>query len=219
MSDKSRLEQFLSLNWYDVFIEFLFRFVAKTSEPLLAAGIVYSAADVLSRGHLGSNSIMLNNAWAITQALAIESSGGVVLVYGLQSIREKDVVKAWLYLILSALLAIAGGVMLFMQLTGWEQQGNSSLILGLFALRCVVSDGYIYLCRTKNIRFNDVQAESVQTQSPIALPVQPSFTLEDVRTVVLEVMAQTQAIDRRVYKTDSHYGIQSVHGVQKNRWL
>ena len=184
------IDRFASLEWYDKLIEFIFRFTAKTSEPLLAAGIVYSAADVLSRGHIGSSDTLLNNAWAITQSVAIESSGGVVLVYGLQSIREKDGVKAWLYLILSMLLALAGGIMLFMQLAGWEAQGDSPFMLALFALRCIVSIGYIYLCRTKNIRFKSLQCESVQEQSPTPLSLQPAFTLEDVRLVVIEVMSQ-----------------------------
>ncbi len=185
--------RFASLDWYDKLIEFVFRFVAKTSEPLLAAGIVYSAADVLSRGYIGSNSIMINNAWAVTQSVAIESSGGVVLVYGLQSIGEKDVVKAWLYLVLSMLLSIAGGVMLFMQLAGWEGQGDSPFMLSLFALRCIVSIGYIYLCRTKNIRFTSVHSESVQQELPTTFSVQPSLTLDDVRSVVIEMMSHMKA--------------------------
>jgi len=184
------IDRFTSLIWYDKLIEFIFRFTAKTSEPLLAAGIVYSAADVLSRGHIGSTDILLNNAWAITQSVAIESSGGVVLVYGLQSIREKDRVKAWLYLVLSMLLALAGGIMLFMQLAGWEVQGDRPFMLMLFALRCIVSIGYIYLCRTKNIRFTSLQCESVQVDSPTSISVEPSFTLEDVRMVVIEVMRE-----------------------------
>jgi len=95
MSEKSRMERFLGLNWYDEFIKFLFRFVAKTSEPLLAAGIVYSAADVLSHGNLGGDhNPLFVEAFGIAQAVAIESSGGVVLVYGLQSVKEKDAVKA-----------------------------------------------------------------------------------------------------------------------------
>ncbi|HVB73255.1 MAG TPA: hypothetical protein VNE38_06825, partial [Ktedonobacteraceae bacterium] len=171
------IDRFASLDWYDKIIEFIFRFTAKTSEPLLAAGIVYSAADVLSRGHIGSSGILLNDAWAITQSVAIESSGGVVLVYGLQSIREKDAVKSWLYLILSMLLALAGGIMLFMQLAGWEAQGDSPFMLSLFALRCIVSIGYIYLCRTKNIRFTSLQCESVQQDPPTPLSVKPAFTL------------------------------------------
>ncbi len=111
-----RPKSFASLAWYDACIEFLFKLAAKTSEPLLAIGIVYSAADVLSHGHLGYGNQCAQNAWAITQALAIESSGGV---------------------------------MLFMQMIGWKQQTNSPFMLGLFALRCIVSVEYIYLCRTR----------------------------------------------------------------------
>lgn len=172
-----RWKAFTSLDWYDGTIEFLFRFVAKTSEPLLAAGIVYSAADVLSKGHLGSTSPIMDNLWAISQALAIESSGGVVLVYGLQSLKEKDRTKACLYLILSALLAITGGVMLYMQLAGLEnQQPDSLLMRGLFALRCIVSVGYIYLCRTKSISFRSL--DSQQTTTPTPEPATPAPTQE-----------------------------------------
>jgi uncharacterized membrane protein len=171
-----RWKAFTSLDWYDGTIEFLFRFVAKTSEPLLAAGIVYSAADVLSKGHLGSTNATMDNLWAISQALAIESSGGVVLVYGLESFKARDRVKAWMYLILSALLALTGGVMLFMQLAGLEnQQADSLLMRSLFALRCVVSVGYIYLCRTKSMSFRNLEKEQPAAPAPPApAPAQPA---------------------------------------------
>jgi hypothetical protein len=170
------VDRFVSLAWYDKLIEFLFRFTAKTSEPLLAAGIVYSAADVLSHGQIGSGNMLLNNAWAITRAVAIESSGGVVLVYSLESIRGKDKVKAWLYFALSLLLSLAGGVMLFMQLAGWTEQKDSAFMLTLFALRCVVSIGYIYLCRTKNIRFSQIEADGKQIDPPTPISLEPEHT-------------------------------------------
>lgn len=211
---------FTSLNWYDGAIEFLFRFVAKTSEPLLAAGIVYSAADVLSKGHLGSTSATMDNLWAISQALAIESSGGVVLVYGLESMKAKDYVKAWLYLILSALLALTGGVMLFMQLAGLEnQQAGSPLMLGLFALRCVVSVGYIYLCRTKAISFRkpDTQGAITTTQPANPAPAQESAQidyprlaqelaplLQAVRTTIIEEVKASITVPARDDDTEQH---------------
>jgi hypothetical protein len=196
-----RWKAFTSLNWYDGTIEFLFRFVAKTSEPLLAAGIVYSAADVLSKGHLGSTSPTMDNLWAISQALAIESSGGVVLVYGLQSLKEKDRAKACLYLILSALLAITGGVMLYMQLAGLEnQQADSPLMRGLFALRCIVSVGYIYLCRTKSISFRNLENQQVTTPAPeptVPTPAQeqqPTAQSIDYQRLAQELAPLLQAV-------------------------
>ena len=189
-----RLKSFASLGWYDACIEFLFKLAAKTSEPLLAIGIVYSAADVLSRGHLGYGNQGIQNAWAITQALAIESSGGVVLVYGLQSLKEKDTIKAWLYLPLSALLAICGGIMLFMQLSGLETLGNSPFMLGLFALRCIVSVGYIYLCRTKHIRFSGLSDTSAKVN---AEPLNPE-TVEIILAKLAKLDQLEQALNRNV---------------------
>jgi len=93
-----------------------------------------------------------------------------------------------------------------MQLAGWEQQGNSPFMLTLFALRAIVSVGYIYLCRTKNTRFKGVQTECVQVQSALPLPVQPSFTLDDIRAVVLEIIAQANASEQQ--------GVQNVQPLQ-----
>jgi DNA-directed RNA polymerase specialized sigma24 family protein len=186
--------KFASLGWYDQFIEFLFRFAAKTSEPLLAIGIAYSAADILSKGNLGYNNPTISNLWAITQALAIESSGGVVLVYGLQSLKEKDTLKASLYLVLSGLLALAGGVMLFMQLAGWENsQGNTPFMLSLFALRCVVSVGYIYLCRTKHLRFTGIAIETASVS-----PETPSSISEDVMNTILAKLEKLDLLEQAI---------------------
>ena len=190
-----KLKSFASLAWYDACIEFLFKLAAKTSEPLLAIGIVYSAADVLSHGNLGYGNQNVQNWWAITQALAIESSGGVVLIYGLQSLcGERDTIKAWLYLPLSALLAICGGIMLFMQLAGLEQQANSPFMLGLFALRCVVSVGYIYLCRTKHIRFSGLARET----APVAVETLSNETMQIILSKLEKLDHLEQAIKRNV---------------------
>ena len=64
----SRWESFVSLTCYDAVISFLFRFVAKTSEPLLAAGVMVSAADFLQHGRLMRGNRGRENTWAWTQA-------------------------------------------------------------------------------------------------------------------------------------------------------
>jgi hypothetical protein len=154
-------QQFTTLGWYDGLIEFVFRFVAKTSEPLLAAGLVISAADFLTSGALMRNNAAFSMAWAWTQAVAIEASSGVVFVYALQSFRQQDKVKAWLYLVLSILLALTGGAMLLFQLiantTGMQERTlPGGLFYGLAVLRVLVSVSYVYLCRAKTIRFTDL---------------------------------------------------------------
>jgi len=180
-------QSFVSLVWYDGLIEFLFRFVAKTSEPLLAVGLIFSAADILTKGRLMQNNLLLSDAWAWTQAIAIESSGGVVLVYALSSFRQRDTPKGWLYLLLSALLAIVGGIMLFTQLVASATGATDSIADGaawfvytMAALRAVVSIGYVVMCRTKHIRFTDLFVEPPAPVPAPALqpPVVPTSDLE-----------------------------------------
>ena len=89
--------------------------------------------------------------------------------------------------------------MLFMQLAGLEnQQIDSPLMRGLFALRCVVSVGYIYLCRTKAISFRNLNKEQPaitatgQQPTPPA-PPQPAAPL-DYQQLAQELAPLLQAV-------------------------
>ncbi len=152
----SKWNVFVSLTWYDSFIEWVFRFVAKTSEPLLAAGLTISAADYLSHGAVMIGHPAFALAWAWTQAVALESSSGVVFVYSLQAFRQTDKVKGGIYLGLAVLLAIVGGWMLLLQVNVTTMGSIESASPILNGLRVVVSIAYIFLLRAKSIRFSDL---------------------------------------------------------------
>ena len=169
-------KQFTSLSWYDGLIEFLFRFVAKTSEPLLAAGLTISAADYLSHGAVMAGHPAFALGWAWAQAVALESSSGVVFVYALSAFRSQDRVKGGIYLALAVLLAIVGGWMLLLQVNATTMGSAESAYPLLNGLRVVVSIAYIFLLRAKSIRFSDLadtreQSALVQTVSPETLNV------------------------------------------------
>lgn len=190
----NKWQHFTALGWYDGLIEFVFRFVAKTSEPLLAAGLVISAADFLTSGALMRNNAAFSMAWAWTQAVAIEASSGVVFVYALQSFRQQDRVKAWLYLVLSILLALTGGAMLLFQLiantTGMQERTlPGGLFYGLAVLRVLVSVSYVYLCRAKTIRFTDLADMS---ENQVEQPAQPMPV-----PAVLDLAALLDQLDER----------------------
>lgn len=202
---------FVSLRWYDGLIEFLFRFVAKTSEPLLALGLVISAADVLTEGRLMAGNPDLSTAWAWTQAIAIESSGGVVLVYALQSFRDKDPIKGALYVALAILLAAVGGMMLYSQMS--QATGapdvfavrGSWLVVMLVVLRVLVSVGYVVMCRTKHIRFADLKdstapANPAPAVQPAPVALAPVTIDYDALASKLEgrVMQRVEAVFRQV---------------------
>lgn len=175
--NRATWQSFVSLGWYDGLIEFLFRFVAKTSEPLLAAGLVVSAADYLSHGAVMTGHPGFSLAWAWAQAVALESSAGVVFVYALQAFRQDDKPKGIIYLVLSVLLAIVGGAMLLMQVNAVTLGSAEGANVAINVLRVVVSIAYIFLLRAKSIRFSDLAdvreqaAQPVPTVSPDVLNV------------------------------------------------
>jgi hypothetical protein len=223
--NKWQWQHFTNLSWYDGLIELLFRFVAKTSEPLLAAGLVISAADFLTSGALMRNNAALSMAWAWTQAIAIEASSGVVFVYALQSFKQQDQIKAWLYLVLSILLALTGGAMLLFQLvantTGMQERMlPGSVFYGLAVLRVLVSVSYVYLCRAKTIRFTDLAdvsdiSEQQVTQPALALSPEVvnllierldtlSVTVTQLASHPTRVPEQAQSKLETVYQEETH---------------
>jgi hypothetical protein len=188
----------ISLIWLDGTINFIFRFVAKTSELLLAIGIVISAADFLTDGRLMHNNLILSDAWAWTQAIAIESSSGVVLMYALQSFKEKDQVKGWVYTILAAMLALVGGVMLLTQIvlntTGINMvtQGPIAFVIAMAVARAVVSIAYIVMCRIKHIRFSGL-IEQIDSKPVPAIDIKSEID-SAVAHAIASAMQQLQSM-------------------------
>ncbi len=164
----NKWQAFTSLAWYDQAIEFVFRFTAKTCEPLLAAGLTVSAADYLSHGAVMAGHPVFTMAWAWTQAVALESSSGVVFVYALTSLRAQDTIKGALYLALALLLAVVGGSMLLLQLNATTMGNTEVAIPALNVMRVVVSISYIFLLRAKSIRFSDLSDTSEQPAQAVS---------------------------------------------------
>ncbi len=191
----NKWQELTSLQWYDQAIEFLFRFTAKTCEPLLAAGLTVSAADYLSHGAVMAGHPAFSLAWAWTQALALESSSGVVFVYGLQAFRQSDNVKGALYLALALLLAIVGGGMLLMQVNVMTMGNAESAVPVLNVLRVVVSIAYIFLLRAKNIRFTDLADISAQPA-----PAQVTVSEPGETHLQLAAPANDAKIDAPIYR-------------------
>ncbi|WP_151756736.1 hypothetical protein [Dictyobacter vulcani] len=102
----SRLEEFISLAWYEAFLRFIANFIAKSSEILLTAGLVVSSANFLSDGSMLKDGTPFAIAWAWTQAIAIDGSLGVSFYSVFQSLKQRDWIKLFLYSILTMLLTL-----------------------------------------------------------------------------------------------------------------
>src|SRR5260221_2756774 len=184
----NKWQQFTSLGWYDGLIEFIFRFVAKTSGPMLAAGWVIGAADYLSHGAVMTGNPGFAIGWAWTQATALESSSGVVFVYALSAFRQADKVKGAIYLTLALLLAVVGGGMLLLQVNATTMGSAESAVPVLNVLRVIVSIAYIFLLRAKSIRFSDLSDTREQEASaPAVSPEVLNVLVEKLETLSITV--------------------------------
>ena len=161
------LESFASLEWLDGIISFVFLLLAKLAEPFLAAGLVMSAIDYMSKGTFLVGTP--HEVWIVTQGFALESSGGVVLALSFDARSEGDTAKMWAQRILALALLTVGGILFFVEMAASVKGLGESMmpdwyIYGVAALRSVVSLGYIAMMRTKHHRFSDEESAAPAAQ-------------------------------------------------------
>jgi hypothetical protein len=170
----SWFQSFASLEWYEETIRFLFNFVSKTSELLLAAGIVVSTANFLTDGEILRGNKIVSEAWAWSQAIAIDSSLGIVFLNGFHALREREKIKALIFFTLTALLASVAGL-----ITHFDALGHATglpltdkTISGIIpvwimtALRAVAVIGFLLTSRLKHFSFNQLRRDLSQEPSP-----------------------------------------------------
>ena len=165
--NSSRLSTFALLHWYDETIKFVFNFVTKTSELLLAAGVVISTANFLTDGDVMSHNKTLSDAWSWAQALAIDSSLGIVFMNAFQAVRERDKIKAMIFFTLTALLATVAGLITHFDALGHAAglpvtDKSVSGVIPLWimtALRALAVIGFLLASRLKHVSFHELRQD------------------------------------------------------------
>ena len=160
---RQRLEQFLSLAWYETLLRFIATFIAKTSELLLAGGLVVSTANFLTDGHVLDNAGAAA-AWAWVQALALDSSLGISFYSVLQSLKQRDWLKFALYLVLTGLLTVVAGSITNVDIFSHAIHTTMSSALAklgfdvglLSTLRSIAVVGFVLMSRLKDVSFKDL---------------------------------------------------------------
>jgi hypothetical protein len=196
--EQTPIHTFASLHWYDETIKFIFNFVAKTSELLLAAGVVISSANFLTDGAIMQDHSSLSVAWAWAQALAIDSSLGIVFVNGFQAARDRDKIKAVIYFTLTAMLATVAGLLTHfdalahatgLPVTSQSISGIIPLWL-LTGLRAVAVIGFLLVSRLKNVAFSKPQ-EQEQAQEPAGTPAPTLVITPELLNELRALLSQT----------------------------
>ncbi len=208
---KQNLHSFLSLEWYDETVKFVFLFVTKTSELLLAAGIIVSTANFLTDGDVMRGHKMLSDAWSWSQALAIDSSLGIVFMNAFQAVRERDKAKAIIYFTLTVLLATVAGLITHFDALAHAaglsvtDKGVSGILplWVMTALRSTAVIGFLLASHLKNVSLRQFHLDWTQeavTNQELTHHEQPNVTSQvdynALASALVQAMQQVGAIQR-----------------------
>ncbi len=98
------MKQFNSIEKIDTAILYALELTSSISVLLLAFGLIASMANVLTKGPMLTDDLLMQRVWAWTQFIAIDASVAGTIIRAFRYHAEGECVKTWLYGLLSALL-------------------------------------------------------------------------------------------------------------------
>ena len=104
------MKQFKSIEQLDTGILYALELVSSLSVLLLAFGLIASMANVLTKGSVLTNNILMQRVWAWTQCVAIDASVAGTIIRTFRYHAQDERVKTWLYGLLSALLLFTAAI-------------------------------------------------------------------------------------------------------------
>lgn len=104
------MKQFKSIEQIDTGILYALELVSSLSVLLLAFGLIASMANVLTKGSVLTDNILMQHIWAWTQCVAIDASVAGTIIRTFRYHTQGERVKTWLYAFLSALLLFTAAI-------------------------------------------------------------------------------------------------------------
>lgn len=104
------MKQFQSIEKLDTAILYTLEMTSSLSILLLAFGLIASMANVLTKGSVLTDNLIMQRIWAWTQCIAIDASVAGTIIRTFRYGSEGEKVKAWLYGLLSALLLFTAAI-------------------------------------------------------------------------------------------------------------
>jgi hypothetical protein len=104
------MKNFATIEKLDTAILYILELASSLSIILLAFGLIASMANVLTKGSVLSDNIVMQRIWAWTQCIAIDASVAGTILRTFQAYKEGERIKAGLYTFLSALLLFTAAI-------------------------------------------------------------------------------------------------------------
>src|SRR5713101_7253466 len=104
------MKQFTSIEKLDTGILYILELTSSLSIILLAFGLIASMANVLTKGSVLTDNLIMQRIWAWTQCIAIDASVAGTIIRTFRFHSEGERVKTSLYALLSALLLFTAAI-------------------------------------------------------------------------------------------------------------
>jgi len=106
------MKQFTTIQKLDTGILYCLELASSISILLLAFGLIASMANVLTKGSVLTDNLIMQRIWAWTQCIAIDASVAGTIIRTFRYHAEGEQVKTWLYGLLSLLLLFTAAIVL-----------------------------------------------------------------------------------------------------------
>src|SRR5947209_11587358 len=172
------MKQFTTIQKLDTGILYCLELASSISILLLAFGLIASMANVLTKGSVLTDNLIMQRIWAWTQCIAIDASVARTIIRTFRYHAEGEQVKTWLYGLLSMLLLFTAAIV--SNIEAVQQTLNLSLdaaYLHVFvpveALIWIRSIAIVLLIVAHAMRHvsSQKQAEGVQIPAPQVPPL------------------------------------------------
>ena len=104
------MNQFPSICKLDQAILYALELAASLSVLLLAFGLIASMANVLTKGSVLSDNLVMQRVWAWTQCIAIDASVAGAIIRTFEYYHQRERLKCGIYALLSALLLFTAAI-------------------------------------------------------------------------------------------------------------
>lgn len=194
------MKQFTSIEKLDTGILYALELVSSISVLLLAFGLIASMANVLTKGSVLTDNILMQRIWAWTQCVAIDASFAGTIIRTFRYHAEGERVKTWLYGFLSALLLFTAAIV--SNIESVQQTLNIALdraylhvLVPVEALIWIRSIAIVLLIVAHALRHVRT-IEPAASQSEIERPHAPNLALTpEVVETLRTLLAQTTVIE------------------------
>jgi hypothetical protein len=106
------MKQFPSIEKLDTGILYSLELASSISVLLLTFGLIASMANVLTKGVILTDNVLMQRIWAITQCVGIDAGMSGTIIRAFRFHAEGQRVKTWLYGLLSVLLLFTAAIVL-----------------------------------------------------------------------------------------------------------